>query len=308
MHGLSHWAGILAGGNGTRLHEFTKALTGDDRPKQFCRLLGRHTLVGATRARLSSLVEPERTLCVVTRHHAGFYTEELADLPSYALIEQPVNRGTTAAIAYLVARVASIAPNAVLAMFPADHHYEDASVLRQTTAMAYAAAAIDRRRIFMVGAEPDRPEPEYGYIEQGAMLPQFSSAMLPTGPIRAVTRFVEKPSPVEAAALLRRGCLWNTFVLVGHVEAFTGLLDETVPGLYREFLALWSQPDEAAAAAMLYEELAPSDFSKEILARCPDRLGVLSLPSGNWTDLGQPSRVLEVMAARRQSSAALVAS
>jgi len=308
MHAPSHWAGILAGGNGTRLHAFTKALTGDDRPKQFCRLVGPHTLVGATRARLSSLVEPERTLCVVTRHHAEFYRDELADLPSYALIEQPSSRGTTAAIAYLVARVASLAPNAVLAMFPADHHYEDASLLRQTTATAYAAAAIDRRRVFLVGAEPDRAETEYGYIEQGGLLPQFSSAMLPTGPIRAVTRFVEKPSAAEATAMLRRGCLWNTFVLVGHVEAFSGLLDETVPGLYREFRALWSQPDEPACAAHLYDELPASDFSKDILSRCPDRLGVLSLPPGNWTDLGQPSRVLEVMAARRHMSAALVAS
>jgi mannose-1-phosphate guanylyltransferase len=246
---------------------------------------------------------------VVTKHHEHFYREELADLPSYALIEQPVSRGTTAAIAYLVARVASIAPNAVLAMFPADHHYEDASVLRQTTATAYAAASIDRGRVFLLGAEPDRVESEYGYIEQGGVLPRFSSAMLPTGAIRRVARFVEKPSAGEAQALLRRGCLWNTFVLVGHVDAFIDLFDDTMPGLYREFRALWSQPDEAASAARLYDELSASDFSTDILSRRPDRLGVVSLPSGNWTDLGQPSRVLEVRAARRSAIAdTLVAS
>src|SRR5262249_1961154 len=33
------WAGILAGGDGTRLRAFTRQLAGDDRPKQFCRIL-----------------------------------------------------------------------------------------------------------------------------------------------------------------------------------------------------------------------------------------------------------------------------
>lgn len=31
---------ILAGGDGTRLRSLTRRLTGDDRPKQFCALLG----------------------------------------------------------------------------------------------------------------------------------------------------------------------------------------------------------------------------------------------------------------------------
>lgn len=31
---------ILAGGDGTRLRSFTRRLTGDDRPRQFCALLG----------------------------------------------------------------------------------------------------------------------------------------------------------------------------------------------------------------------------------------------------------------------------
>jgi len=309
MHAPSLWAGILAGGNGTRLQAFTKALTGDDRPKQFCRVLGTHTLLGATRARLSPLVEPDRTLYVVTKHHAPFYREELLDVPSYGLIEQPDNRGTAAAVAYLIARVSAITPNAIVAMFPADHHYEDPSILRQTTAAACAAAAIDTGRVFLVGAKPDRAETEYGYIEQGSLLQGFPVAALPTSPLRSVARFVEKPSTKEAEALVRLGCLWNTFVLVGHLSAFVTLFDATLPGLYREFRALWNQPDEAAAAAHLYEELAAYDLSRDVLAHRPDKLGVITLPSGNWTDLGQPSRVLEVMATRRLASTrSLVAS
>src|SRR2546430_13318060 len=37
------WAVILAGGDGTRLRPLTQHLTGDARPKQFCRLFGGRT-------------------------------------------------------------------------------------------------------------------------------------------------------------------------------------------------------------------------------------------------------------------------
>jgi hypothetical protein len=38
VHQQHAWAVILAGGDGTRLSSFTRLITGDDRPKQFCPL------------------------------------------------------------------------------------------------------------------------------------------------------------------------------------------------------------------------------------------------------------------------------
>ena len=35
-----HWGVILAGGDGTRLKSLTHLVSNDDRPKQFCPLLG----------------------------------------------------------------------------------------------------------------------------------------------------------------------------------------------------------------------------------------------------------------------------
>src|SRR5437870_1437892 len=119
------WAVILAGGNGTRLQPLTRALTGDDRPKQFCPLLGGKTLLAQTRARVALNVNTTRSLCVVTRDHERYYQRELADMRSGQLIEQPCNRGTAAAIAYSVARVGRDDKKAVIGLFPADHHYDD---------------------------------------------------------------------------------------------------------------------------------------------------------------------------------------
>ncbi len=44
------WGVILAGGDGLRLRPLTKLICGDDRPKQFCPLLGDSTLFGAGEA------------------------------------------------------------------------------------------------------------------------------------------------------------------------------------------------------------------------------------------------------------------
>ena len=49
------WAVLLAGGDGTRLRDLTVRIAGDDRPKQFCPIIGPESLLRQTRARLDPL-------------------------------------------------------------------------------------------------------------------------------------------------------------------------------------------------------------------------------------------------------------
>jgi mannose-1-phosphate guanylyltransferase len=292
-----NWAVILAGGEGARLRPFTRAVSGDDRPKQFCRLIGPQTLLTATRERLSTVIAPERTICVVTRHHEPFYREEFADARRPHLIEQPSNRGTTTAIATALARVAAHATGAVIGFFPADHHYDHPDVLRDVLIRAYRMAAADRHRVFLIGAEAERAETEYGWIQPGQVL-SFREDF----PAYEVRRFFEKPSADDAAALLARGCLWNTFVLVGHHDAFVSLLEAAHPGMYDLVAsvdaACRGDVEGRAAWPQMYAALPCSDFSREVLTALPDRLAVMPLPGAGWTDLGHPFRVLDVMAVR----------
>src|SRR2546425_11401140 len=73
MNSRSQWGIILAGGDGTRLRSLTRRIAGDERPKQFCRLLGDKTLLEQTRQRAMRLLSPQRTFTVVVRRHEGFY-------------------------------------------------------------------------------------------------------------------------------------------------------------------------------------------------------------------------------------------
>jgi mannose-1-phosphate guanylyltransferase len=161
---MRRWAVILAGGSGTRLQAFTRTLfgegtLGEGRPKQFCALFGENTLLGHTRARIASVVAPERTAYVVVKAHAPYYSQQLADVPGERILEQPVNRGTTAAVAYAVARIAAMhsqrdAMDAVVGVFPADHYFADQDALARTLDRAYRLADLYSNSILLLGAQP----------------------------------------------------------------------------------------------------------------------------------------------------------
>jgi mannose-1-phosphate guanylyltransferase len=292
------WGVILAGGDGTRLRLLTRELAGDDRPKQYCRILGAETLLDQTRRRVALSVSPLRTLVVVTRHHERFYREALAELPPHAVVVQPANRGTAAGILYPLLRLEALTATDAVALFPSDHHVGD-----DETFMAHVDAAFDAVRAcpdltVLLGIRPDRAEVEYGWIEPGA--PILPLAARP-GPrlVTAVRRFWEKPKPKVAAVLEARGCLWNSFVMVARVATLLGLVLEAAPDLYARLApvrAALDGPHEARAVEAAYAALPPVDFSRDVLARHPARLAVLPVSGTTWSDLGDPARVF---AARR---------
>lgn len=126
-NGSDRWAVVLAGGDGVRLRSLTRRITGDERPKQFCRILGGRTLLEQTRRRAGLAVTSDRIVPVVTRAHEQFYAAPLADLPERQLAVQPENRGTGAAILYALLRIAALAPTGRVVVLPSDHYVSDES-------------------------------------------------------------------------------------------------------------------------------------------------------------------------------------
>src|SRR6266849_2035571 len=102
------WAVILAGGDGTRLRSLTRAIAGDDRPKQFCPILSNETLLDQTRRRVSLAVPSCQTMLSLTATHRDFYMELVADMPPANLVVQPTNLGTAPAILYSLFRLSAL--------------------------------------------------------------------------------------------------------------------------------------------------------------------------------------------------------
>lgn len=282
------WAVILAGGDGTRLKSLTRHIAGDERPKQFCSVLGHGTLLEETQSRAALELAPARTLYVVNRAHENFYQQTLSNQAAENLVVQPSNRGTAPAILYSLLRIAARDPKAVVAFFPSDHYISDNFKFMAQIRSALDTARQRRDLVVLLGLEPESPEIEYGWIEPGR-------------PIRGqaklfdVRRFWEKPNKMLAQVLQLRGCLWNSFVMVASVQALLEIIESAIPDLYRFFASIaphFGSEAESAAIDEIYARLSEVNFSHRVLVLKPERLAVLKVTGVRWNDLGEPKRVM----------------
>ena len=288
------WAVILAGGDGTRLQSMTRAITGDDRPKQFVPVVGGSTLLNQTRRRVALSIEPSRTSIVVTQKHRRFYEPLAHEISPALLLEQPANKGTAPAILYALLSVAAKSPKAIVALFPSDHFFADDEGFMSHIDVALDAVVVQPETVVLLGITPTAPEREYGWIE--------AEPSVLAGAQRSITRvrkFWEKPSPHLATALMDRGCLWNSFVMVGRVDALLRMTRKALPELYANFAAIMPSLGTTAernALAKLYSKIDDANFSHEVLAARPQDLAVMRVGDVGWSDLGEPARVLATLA------------
>lgn len=290
----NRWGIILAGGDGTRLRSLTRSLVGDDRPKQFCAIVGDETLLAQTKRRAELAIPPTQILFALTRGHQDFYKLLLSDIGDEQLVVQPRNAGTAPAILYSLMRLSHLDPESTVVIFPSDHYISDDQVFMSYVESAFELAYLRADLVMLLGIEPDRAETEYGWIEP-------VSPYLASNPdtLSWVRRFWEKPTPEVADNLMRRGCFWNSFVMVGKVSAFLKTIQQTVPDLFSRFRNIESclyTPNEVRIIRDLYSTLSDVNFSHEVLAARPGSLAVLPVTGVTWNDLGKPQRVLSTLA------------
>ena len=210
--GPQPWTIVLAAGEGTRLRALTRALYGTPRPKQFAVIQGEKSLLQMTLSRSAIWSPAEQTVVVVAQDWEQLARFQVRELQGVDLVAQPRNLGTGPGVLLPLARVLERDPAALALVVPSDHYVRDIEPFVDSLARAERLA---RRNdsVVLIGAVPDRPETQYGWI-----VPSPGRAG------RGVSHFHEKPGAALAKELFEGGALWNTFVMIARAEVLWSML------------------------------------------------------------------------------------
>jgi mannose-1-phosphate guanylyltransferase len=284
------WAVILAGGDGSRLREITTTAAGEVIPKQFCSLQRETCLLEDAIKRAQAVALAPHICSVVAEQHRRWWGRALRSLSTQNIFVQPHNRGTAHGILFALLQIERRAANSVVVLLPADHYLTDEATMARSLRTATNLAADNEGLVYLLGAEPDHPDQDLGYIVPNEQRRDTAAGVL---------RFAEKPTPDTARELIREGALWNTFIFAGTVRAllnlFEGRFAATITDMRRALDLAQSEPPGPVALGVLYADLESHDFSRDVLERHEQMLQVLRVPSCGWTDLGTPKRVEETV-------------
>lgn len=284
------WAVILAAGAGKRLSALTADETGKHVPKQFCSLHGGPSLLGLALERARRLVPEERVCAVVAKEHETWWQSKPHQLPPGNTFVQPRNRGTGNGVLLALAYILKRDPQARLVFLPADHHVLAEETLVHTMSSMLAKLPARSSDIFLLGIEPEGPDPELGYI-----IPQKSGQQNAQG----VRHFVEKPSRGVASKLIQEGGLWNSGIFAASAQRLLELLKGRFPdnteSVSHAVAKVGDPANPSWALNHAYDRISDVDFSHHLLQLHVADLQVVSVPQCGWSDLGTPQRVTERM-------------
>lgn len=287
---------VLAGGDGCRLKPFVHELRGSSLPKQYVNIIGTRSMLEHAFARAEKVIPRERIFTVVNRHHLSHpeTEQQLSTRSEGTVVVQPENRDTCAGVLLPLTHICKRYPGATVVVFPSDHFIVEEDLFVSYVDLALLAAEQDPSRIVLLGIEPDRPEPEYGYILPDGELvnstPQY---------MRKIQVFVEKPDATLAKGLIAQGGLWNTMVMVFNSDTMLELVDRLSPKMstaFQDILTAIGTPYERQVLKTTYGHLKCKNFSEEVLQPVallrPSCLSVLPISGVLWSDWGSKTRIV----------------
>lgn len=257
---------LLSGGLGQRLWP----LSNDERAKQFLKVFqdesGRpESMLQHMWRLLHAAGLSENAMIATNLSQVEWIQEQIGH--GVPLLVEPERRDTFPAIALAAVYLYSMkkmSPDETVAIIPVDPVIE-AGFFDVVKHLGKIVSSSDQIDIGLIGAKPDHPSIEYGYIVPNA-------GGLTIGGALAIDRFVEKPREEEARKLIEQRALWNCGVFVFKLDfLIRALVSRQFPVQYEELLAN-------------YRALPKISFDYEVVEKS-SRLVVLPY-DGKWKDIG----------------------
>lgn len=214
------WAVVFAGGIGSRFWP----LSTPERPKPLLRLVGDRPLIADTLRRLQPMVPASRTLVLTSADISDAIHAAIPELPQKNLLVEPRPLGTAAALAWGAQEIINrVGRNTVFVALHADLAAQFEDEFRNAIRQAATYAAGEDAPLVAIGARPTRPDTGFGYMLSGTELEPGID--LSKGGACLVSRFVEKPGPLQAEEFIAQGAMWNAGIYCWQAGAVLDALE-----------------------------------------------------------------------------------
>jgi mannose-1-phosphate guanylyltransferase/mannose-6-phosphate isomerase len=272
---------VLCGGSGSKLWPVSRT----QEPKQFVPLLNDRSLIQETVARLSVISDTLPPLFICHQQYEALLRSHLGilDIHQPTIIFEPEQKNTGPCIAMAAKWTQEHHPEAIMAIFPADHYVEDDQEFAKVIKVAVQVAQLGG--IVCLGVVPDYPATGFGYIKKGEIKLQSMK----------VAAFVEKPNAQVAKEFVDSGdYLWNSGIFIASAKQMLVEIARHSPEISRYALKALEQARVSErtyyVAPQQYSQCPSVPFDIAVMEQT-DRAEVIPYV-GVWSDLGTWESIL----------------
>jgi len=271
----------MAGGAGSRLWPLSRA----DKPKQILPLYEEGSLLSVAFNRQEGLIPPERRYLCAGLGYKNTILQSLPELGEERFLGEPVGRDTLNALGYSAAILHKEDPQAVMAVFTADHLIHPEDDFRNIIAAGYDAAE-KTDALITFGITPTEAATGFGYLQLG-------DELIPG--VKRLSNFREKPDQLTAESYLEAGAenyLWNSGMFVWKTSVLLKALKKYHPENYRMIMEIadaWGSDNFDSVRDEIFPKLIKIsvDFAIMEPASRDEEFTVAALPMPlAWQDVG----------------------
>jgi mannose-1-phosphate guanylyltransferase len=255
-------------------------------PKQLIPFIDGRSLLEIAASRLAGLVPADHQFVCTNERFREVIRASMKQFGDEQILGEPEGRDTLAAVGLPAAILQQRDPEAVIGVFTADHLIEPVEIFQQRVRVGFDLAEKNPTSLITFGIAPSYPATGYGYVRQGAAMPQFVG-------VHKVLAFKEKPDGPTAREYVDSGeYLWNSGMFVWRASTLLDCIKRYQPEVHEGLLKIgraWDTADRKKVLEAVYPTLKKISVDYAVMepaSRDPQVSVATVRMSLTWLDVG----------------------